>query len=288
MIATIGRRVHAAPESRPCRRHRNRRRISGNERVPCCAMMAPIRKVISTHDRDRLKADLVELIDQRCQRAAIWPAQHVEQARKSEPSVCRNTVMSSVALTADAADVAHPTDGVRRGNRRGIVTVDLANLLDRAGVVVRRPPRCRARPESPPRHLLEQPGPERIELAYLRHIQFPGAGAVELRRNRVGERLQRPTSAAVQAPPGRNSSTSADGVAVNRDGLAKICLPFQRERARPTQSDPLKRRATLKSLASTRARVGPRSDARHCAADGSHRIPAGLCNEASPMFDQAN
>src|SRR5258708_22239550 len=37
------------------------------------------------------------------------------------------------------------------------------------------------------------------------------------------------TLAAVQDPPGRNSSTSAVGVAVNRVAVAKTCIPLQIE-----------------------------------------------------------
>ena len=60
------------------------------------------------HDRDRLKADLVELIDQRCHPQRSRPAQHADRAPgNSEPSICRKTADVFRRTDRGAADVIH-------------------------------------------------------------------------------------------------------------------------------------------------------------------------------------
>ena len=101
--------------------------------------------------------------------------------------------MSSVAPTAERPiSFTLATTGFRAGSRRRIAAIDLTNLLDQPGIVVGNADHLGAMTGRgrAPRHLLEQPGPERVELAHPGHIHLDGLRPIELRRDGVGERLE--------------------------------------------------------------------------------------------------
>ena len=146
------------------------------------------------HDRDRLPADPVELIDQRRQPQRPRPAQHAEQSdaqRAQHLEKCSHVLARTDGGATDIADLGN--DGVGRRDRRRGAAVDLTHLLDQSGIIVgyardigAMTRRCRA-----PRHFLQQPGAERVEFAYFGHIHPDGSGSVELRRDGVGKLLER-------------------------------------------------------------------------------------------------
>jgi len=131
-------------------RHRNLRRICGNERCPGCAMIAPIREG-DQHDNRYIASQPHSVKADRpaTSAAAISALRSTpKRATKSEPSICRNT--GDVFGRIDRGprpDFAHlgPTTGFRAGARRGIVAIDLTKPRDQAGHNCRPTPTTSAR-----------------------------------------------------------------------------------------------------------------------------------------------
>ncbi len=112
----------------------------------------------------------------------------------SAPSICRNAATSSLApMVARPISLELRHDGIARRSRRRCSAIDLTDLLDQAGVVVGDADDIGAVTggRGTPRHFFEQPGAERIEFAHPGHIDLDGGGAIELRRNVIGQPFER-------------------------------------------------------------------------------------------------
>ncbi len=82
-------------------------------------------------------ADPVELIDQRCHPQRSRPAQQAEDGQKKRAQHLQEYGHVFGGLDRGAADFVHlDHDGISRRRRRGIVTVDLTDLLDQARIVL--------------------------------------------------------------------------------------------------------------------------------------------------------
>ena len=85
------------------------------------------------------------------------------------------------------------TTGFSARQWRGIVAIDLTDLLDQPGIVIGDTDDfdAMAGRRRPARHLLDQPGAKRVELAHLGHIHGHFRRPLKLRRKRGGQGLQR-------------------------------------------------------------------------------------------------
>jgi len=83
--------------------------------------------------------------------------------------------------------------GIAHQDRRRRSPVNLADLVDQAGIIVRYADNIGAmtRGSRPPRHLFEQPGAERVEFAHPGHIDLDDAGGIELRCDVAGKSFER-------------------------------------------------------------------------------------------------
>ena len=84
-------------------------------------------------------------------------AQHLEE--------CGYVFARADGAAADVAELCH--NGIARRGRRRRPSIDLANLLDQAGIVVRDADDfgTATSRSHPPRHSFEQPGAQRVEFA---------------------------------------------------------------------------------------------------------------------------
>jgi hypothetical protein len=145
-------------------------------------------------DRYRLPADAVELVGQRRQPQRSRPAHHAEDGDAQRPQHLQERRYIFARPDGAAADIAQfRHDGIARRGRGRRAPVDLAHLLDQAAIILRDADDIGAVTggNRPPRHLFQQPGAERVEFAYSGHIDLDDAGPIELRRNFVGEPLER-------------------------------------------------------------------------------------------------
>ena len=142
------------------------------------------------NDRYCLPADAIELVGQRRQPQRSRPAQHPqngETQRAQHLQECGYVFARANRAAADGTELRD--NGIVRRCWRRCSPVDLADLLDQAGIILSDADDIGAvaRGSSPPRHLFEQPGAQRVELAHLGHVDVDAAGPIELRRDLIGK-----------------------------------------------------------------------------------------------------
>jgi hypothetical protein len=136
-------------------------------------MIAPIRKVISAHDRDRLPAHLVELIDCRCQPQGARTTQHAKQCDADSAQHLQESRALGRKRAANPLQKIQQEAVASSGGR--LPAVHAQYFLHQAGIGFRHAHKrgfCRWRRE-PPHQLLEQPGTNRIERGHAAEVDRP-------------------------------------------------------------------------------------------------------------------
>ena len=101
--------------------------------MPCWAMIAPIRKVTSGHDRYGLPSDLMQVIDQGFQPERTRPSQDAETGRAQRPQHLQkdgHVLRGAERGTADGFQSRE--DRILDRPAGGLAAVDLPNVLDKA------------------------------------------------------------------------------------------------------------------------------------------------------------
>ena len=146
------------------------------------------------HDRDRLKTDPVELIGQRRQPQRSWPAQHIGERQEHRAEHLEEYGQFPRRVDRGAAKLADfGKQRIRRRRRGHGVAIDLADLLDQSGIIIGDAGHLGAMAVGgrPPRHFLDQPGADRIELANLGQIDLDVLRLGKRCCHGIGERLER-------------------------------------------------------------------------------------------------